>query len=105
MNPSQGAARSARFEPAQWLIWAERCGYRIYLSEVASGHRLGIVMEIPNGPRAADDLELWRVFQGEIADRKANRTTLIQHLMKIGRIERRAGPVAVPEKELRVVND
>lgn len=94
-------ANPRRFDAGQWLIWAERLGYRIYLAETGPGGRLGIVTEVPKGPRGDEDMDLWRAFQGQAAQRKINRAALIEHLVKLGRVVRRraAVPPAVDDKE------
>lgn len=76
------------FDAGQWLFWAERLGYRIYLSENGPGRRLGIVTEVRKRPRGGDHVELWRAFQGQASERKINRAALIEHLVKIGRVVR-----------------
>jgi hypothetical protein len=74
-----------KFDPATWLDWAERCGYRIYLSGAAEKGPFRIVTEAPKGRRSTEDVALWHAFQGSPKQSKANRTTLIAHLVKAGR--------------------
>ncbi len=86
------SSQPPRFDAGQWLIWAERLGYRIYLSETSPGGRLGIVTEVRTRPRGSDDVDLWRAFQGDLSERKINRAELIKHLVKIGRVVRHSRP-------------
>lgn len=81
-------SQSPRFDAGQWLIWAERLGYRIYLSEPGPGGRLGLVTEVRTRPRGAEHVDLWRAFQGQASTRKINRAALIKHLLNIGRVVR-----------------
>ena len=85
-----------RFDAGQWLTWANRLGYRIYLCDSGPERLWGMVFEVPNGPRGAEDFALWRAFQGPNAARKVNRTALIEHLVTIGRIVTGSHPAARP---------
>jgi hypothetical protein len=77
--------RLQRFDLASWLNWAERYGYRVYLSDTAKRGRLRVVTEAPKGPRSAEDVALWHAFQGSPKQSKANRTALIAYLVRAGR--------------------
>lgn len=79
----------SEFEPASWLAWAGRCGYRIYLSGAAKKGPFRIVTEAPQGPRAAEDVALWHAFQGSPKQSKVNRAVLIAYLVRT----KRFGPV------------
>lgn len=82
--------RSSEFDPASWLDWAERCGYRIYLFGAAKEGPYRIVTEPPRGPRSTEDVALWHAFQGSPKQAKANRAVLIAHLVRTDRF----GPAA-----------
>jgi len=87
-DPQETVARTdppSEFEPASWLAWAERCGYRIYLSGAEKRGPFRIVTDPPGGPRTAEDVALWHAFQGNPKQSKANRAVLIAHLVRTGR--------------------
>ncbi len=90
-DPEETGARTeppSEFEPASWLAWAERCGYRIYLSGAAKKGPFRIVTEPPQGPRAAEDVALWHAFQGSPKQSKVNRAVLIAYLVRTNRFGR-----------------
>jgi hypothetical protein len=87
-DPQEAGSRtdpSSEFDPASWLAWAERCGYRIYLSGAAKKRPFRIVTEAPQGPKAAEDVALWHAFQGSPKQSKVNRAVLIAYLVRTGR--------------------
>ncbi len=87
-DPQETGSRTdppREFDPASWLAWAVRCGYRIYLSGVAKKGPCRIVTVPPKGPRSAEDVALWHAFQGSPKQSKANRAVLIAYLVRTGR--------------------
>jgi hypothetical protein len=89
-KPGPSGHENTDFDPAGWLDWAERCGYRLYLLGLPSGGGYRIVTEAPCRPKSADDMALWHEFQGDPQHNKANRAALIAHLVKTGRFGPRA---------------
>lgn len=75
----------SKFDPASWLDWAERCGYRIYLFGAAKKRPFRIMTEPPKGRRSLEDVALWHAFQGSPKQSKVNRAILIAYLVKAGR--------------------
>jgi hypothetical protein len=93
--------RLQKFDPASWLNWAERCGYRVYLSGTAKPGRFRVVTEAPKAPRSTEDEALWHVFQGSPKQSRVNRAALIAYLVKADRFgpagsDTRSAPRARP---------
>ena len=76
------------FDPADWLNWAERIGYKIYLWDAFGDGCLGLIVLNPPAGRKENDIDLWWALRPNDAQADINEKVLALHLWDIGR----AGP-------------
>ena len=73
------------FDPAAWLLEAERRGYDVFLWDADGDGRAGLFHTEPD-EYEVDDIELWHALRPSPAGRQANERALREHLAAIGRV-------------------
>lgn len=81
---------TSAFDPAAWLVRAERCGYTIYLWDGHGTGELGIMTLEPDlshsRGRHPDNGALWRDLRGDPATAEMHEDAPYGYLLKAGRI-------------------